>query len=145
MQDFTADGNKLNNPGNSDLVGTPAYGKYGFYCQECKSILIQRVAMNSFTGYGFDPHGVSETPIASIDVTIDSCVAADNNWDGFAIDKVTNGTITNNVARNNGRHGFNIITGSQYVLVANNVAQDNGFAYSNDPTVRGNGITVIYG
>lgn len=143
MQDFTADGNKLNNPGNSDLIGTPAFGKYGFYCEACTKVLIQRVAMNNFTGYGFDPHGTGGTIIPSVDITIDSCFAADNNWDGFAIDKVTNGTITNNIAKNNGRHGFNIITGSQYVLVANNIVQDNGFAYSNNLTTKGNGITVL--
>lgn len=67
---------------------------------------------------------------------------SNNNWDGFAIDKVRNGIISNNIARNNGRHGINVITGSENVLVINNVCEDNGYEYNLNPETQGNGITV---
>jgi hypothetical protein len=55
--------------------------------------------------------------------------AYDNNWDGFAIDKVNGGLLEDNWAVRNGRHGFNIITGSTSVIVQRNFAYDNGFFY----------------
>jgi hypothetical protein len=119
LSDFTGDGNRLNNLGNAYDRNGPAYGKFGFFCELCDNLDIQRVgnyplliiAMNSYTGYGFDPHGDGETGSPSRNMIIDSCQAKDNNWDGFAIDRVVNGKVTNSVAKNNGRHGINVITG----------------------------------
>jgi parallel beta-helix repeat protein len=119
LSDFTGHGNRLNNLGNAYDRNGPAYGKYGFFCEVCDNLDIQRVgiypllitAMNSYTGYGFDPHGDGSTGEPSRNMLIDNCQANDNNWDGFAIDRVVNGKVTNNVANKNGRHGINIITG----------------------------------
>jgi parallel beta-helix repeat protein len=54
---------------------------------------------------------------------------------------VTNGTITNNIATGNGRHGINIVTGSDKIVVANNIVSSNGFNYNLAPSL-GSGITV---
>jgi hypothetical protein len=43
LMDFSGDGNRRNNPGNAYLVGTPAYGKFGFYCEVCYDVIIERV------------------------------------------------------------------------------------------------------
>jgi Right handed beta helix region len=92
--------------------------------------------MLSNTGYGFDPHGTGQTMIYSHNMTFRECwvilsslKAHDNNWDGFAIDKVNNGLIVDCVATDNGRHGFNIITASRNVIVTNNYADNNGHFY----------------
>jgi parallel beta-helix repeat protein len=111
LRDFTGDGNRKNNVGDAYDRSGPVYGKFGFFCETCDNVNIQRVAMNSYTGYGFDPHGDGASDRHSNNVIIDNCYASDNNWDGFTIDKVSNGRITNNIAINNGRHGINIVTG----------------------------------
>jgi parallel beta-helix repeat protein len=67
--------------------------------------------------------------------------AYDNNWDGFAIDKVENGLLVGNYAVLNGRHGFNIITASRNVVIRDNFAFENGHFYM-DGDVKGNGIMV---
>ena len=50
VQDFTGDGNRLNNLGDAYARGTISYGKFGFYCEACSNVLAQRVGMNSYTG-----------------------------------------------------------------------------------------------
>ena len=50
LQDFTGSGNRLNNPGNAYTRYTPAYGKFGFYCEVCTNVLLQRIALNSNIG-----------------------------------------------------------------------------------------------
>jgi hypothetical protein len=62
-------------------------------------------------------------------VTISNIQAYDNNWDGFAIDKVSGGLLEDNWAVGNGRHGFNVITGSTGVTLQRNYAYNNGFFY----------------
>jgi nitrous oxidase accessory protein NosD len=64
---------------------------------------------------------------------------SDNGFDGFSIDNVTNAKITNNIASENGRHGINVCTGSDGVLISGNEIAANGF-FRKDKL--GNGITV---
>jgi hypothetical protein len=72
---FTGDGNRLMNPGDPYSKISPAYGKFGFYCEACVDVLIKGVGMVSYPGYGFDPHGVKNTDIPSKNLVIDSCYA----------------------------------------------------------------------
>lgn len=65
---------------------------------------------------------------------------SDNAFDGFAIDKVYNAKIINNIAHQNGRHGINVCTGSENILVSGNNIKDNGFFHPFG--LLGNGITV---
>lgn len=97
--------------------------------------------MVSHSGYGFGPHGKGGTQLHSTNLVINECYAYDNNWDGFTINKVDGGTITNSVAYKNGRHGMNICTGSDNIVVENNTIYENGFFYNLNDS-EGNGISV---
>jgi hypothetical protein len=63
------------NPGDPYSKLSPAYGRFGFYCEVCKDVFIQRVGMVSHTGYGFDPHGEPNSDISSQNLVIDNCYA----------------------------------------------------------------------
>jgi Pectate lyase superfamily protein len=75
LRDFTGNGNKLNNLGDSYDRAAPAYGKFGFYCETCTNVVVYRVGLVSYTGYGFDPHGKGGAYIYSEGLIIDSCYA----------------------------------------------------------------------
>jgi parallel beta-helix repeat protein len=83
----------------------------------------------NFQGYGFDPHGVKEPKQWSVGLKIYNSYAANNDWDGFTIDQSTNVILQNNKAYYNGRHGFNIVTGTYNLILYNNIAYNNGFYY----------------
>lgn len=140
IRDLQVNGNRQNNQGNAYIPLTPAYGKFGIFCEACNNVLFERVGAISNTGYGFDPHGVGSTMIGSHNLTIIDCWAYDNNWDGFALDKIYSGVIQNSWAVGNGRHGINVITGTSDFTVKNNFVYDNGFFYMKG--TPGNGITV---
>lgn len=122
---FTIDGNKQNQ--NTDKYSS--YGRYGFFTEASDNVTVDGMGVINFQGYGFDPHGIKETKRWSIGLTIINSYSANNDWDGFTIDQSTNVFLANNVAHNNGRHGYNIVTGSYNVLIYNNIAMDNGFYY----------------
>lgn len=126
MEDFTIDGNRANNTGKVDgvFVGT-APGS----TEQDSDIVIRRVEVMNASGYGFDPHE------QTIRLTMEGNVAHHNTLDGFALDYLIDSTIRNNVAYENGRHGFNVITTTHNTLLENNDAYNNG----------GNGITVQRG
>lgn len=122
---LTIDGNKDNQ--NTDVHSV--YGRYGFFTEAVNNVTIDRMAIINFQGYGFDPHGVKETMTWSLGLTIKNSYSYNNDWDGYTIDQSANVLLENNVAFGNGRHGFNIVTGSYNVTMNNNVAYDNGFYY----------------
>jgi hypothetical protein len=125
---------KITLDGNKDYQNDTAphvYGRYGIYMEACDNLLYDSVRIINFQGYGFDPHGHKSTNQYTSNLTITNCVAEYNNWDGFTIDQSINVYINNSIARHNGRHGFNIVTGSNNVILLNNRAADNGWYYYN--------------
>jgi hypothetical protein len=137
VSDITLDGNKAN-----QLTGIQqAYGRYGIFMEACNDIIYDRVKIQNFQGYGFDPHGFKPTMTYTTNLTITNCISDNNDWDGYTIDQSIDVLVQSNTATNNGRHGFNIVTGSKSVIVDNNYASNNGFAYHNS-TGQGCGIMV---
>lgn len=122
---FTIDGNKQNQ--NTDEVSV--YGRFGVYTETVDNVVIDGMGVINFQGYGFDPHGVKEPKQWSDGLKIYNSYAANNDWDGFTIDQSTNVILQNNKAYRNGRHGFNIVTGTYNLVMYNNFAYDNGFYY----------------
>jgi len=133
---FTLDGNKANQ--NTDTWSK--YGRYGLFTEACHNVLVDSVEIRDFQGYGFDPHGVKVPAQWSIGLTIVNSIASNNDWDGFTIDQSANVLLKNNTAYSNGRHGFNIVTGTYDILLENNTATDNGYYYYLAP--KGCGIAV---
>lgn len=122
---ITIDGNKQ----NQKLDKYSIYGRYGFYTEACHNVTIDGMAIINFQGYGFDPHGDKSSMEWSTLLTITNSYAGDNDWDGFTIDQSADVTLINNTAMYNGRHGFNIVTGSRYVHMENIVSTSNGYYY----------------
>lgn len=125
LANFTIDGNKDNQ--NTDTFSV--YGRYGLFTEAVDNVTIDTMGVMNFQGYGFDPHGVKETMTWSVGLTIINSLSYNNDWDGYTIDQSADVWLENNIAYNNGRHGFNIVTGSYNVTMINNVAYDNGFYY----------------
>jgi hypothetical protein len=108
------------------------YGRYGYFSEACTNVYLDSVRIERFQGYGFDPHGWKKkqgAPIYGRNLTIVNCVANDNDWDGFTLDQTQGILLRNNTAYNNGRHGFNIVTGSFDVQVINANTYINGYYY----------------
>ena len=136
FKNFTLNGNRQKQ--NDDMYSE--YGRYGFYLEACNNVFIDSVKVVNFQGYGFDPHGIKNPKIYSVNLTIVNSISGNNAWDGFTIDQSKNVTLQNNTSIGNGRHGFNIVTGSQYVSLMNNTANDNGFWYYKN--TKGCGIMI---
>lgn len=116
IRDLTLDGNRTGATAEVDgimtgvLPGSPL---------KDERILIERVEIHDVSRIAFNPHE------QTTDLVIRNCVAHHNSWDGFIGDFVTNAVYENNVAYANDRHGFNIVTHSNNVVVRNNVSHDN--------------------
>jgi hypothetical protein len=89
-------------------------------------ITIDNVDVSNVSRYGIDPHE------QLTNLTIRNSAAHGNGVDGFTLDYIEGGVIENCVAYDNGRHGFNVVTGSRDLVMRDNVA------YGND----GNGLVV---
>lgn len=120
LADISLDGNRANN-------GTAKTD--GFFCgvspgdpRADEDVYVLRVETMNNYGYGFDPHEQTHR------LTIDSCVAHHNSLDGFTEDFQADGVFRNNVAYDNDRHGFNIVTTTNDCVFENNVAYNNGGA-----------------
>lgn len=114
---LTIDGNTAHTSGSID----------GFYCgpkpdtaQADTNISLDHVEIMNCSRYGFDPHE------QTVGLTIANCVSHGNGVDGYTIDFCSNVTLTNNLAYDNGRYGFNLVTGTHDVTMTNNDAHDNG-------------------
>jgi len=124
VMDLTIDGNRDNQ--NSGA-------QFGFYCGVSPSepdsdedIICTRVEIHQCTGYGFD----SNEMVARLHFT--DCLSHHNGLDGFTLDGVVMGIVQGCIAHDNDRHGFNLITGSYYCNLSENIAYNNG----------GNGFTL---
>jgi len=104
-------------------------------------VLFDHVHIREMAHYGFDPHGEKVGMEYGQNLTITNCISENNGWDGFTIDQTLNIIMENNLAFENGRNGFNIVTGSSYALIKNNTAINNGYTYYN-PAEPGCGISV---
>lgn len=122
---FTIDGNKNNQ--NTDEYS--AYGRFGLYTEATDNVVVDGMGVVNFQGYGFDPHGVKEPKKWSRGLIIVNSYSANNDWDGYTIDQSTDVFLQNNIAYNNGRHGFNFVTGTYNVIMYNNLALNNGFSF----------------
>jgi hypothetical protein len=119
LLNLTIDGNRDKATGKID----------GFFCGvrpgstlQDSDILVSGVEVMDCSGYGFDPHE------QTIRLTIENCVAHGNGLDGFVADYIIESVYRNNVAYDNDRHGFNVVTSSHDVRFENNQSYQNGSA-----------------
>jgi len=134
---FTLDGNRDNQ--NNDKYSL--YGRYGFYTEACDNVFLDSIAIVNFQGYGFDPHGIKDTDkIWSNNLTIINSVAKNNAWDGYTIDQCNGVLLRNNTAIDNGRHGFNIVTGTRNLIMIDVKSFNNGHYYYKK--TRGCGVMI---
>lgn len=133
LRGMTLDGNRHNQPNAlpcaDGIYDANTYGKFGFFVEAITDMLVEYVKIVSFHGYGFDPHGIGETFQFTERLTIQHCIAEDNGWDGYTLDKLKNSVFTHNLAKDNGRHGINIVTGTRRLIVSNNQVIGNGNFY----------------
>ncbi|WLI09841.1 MULTISPECIES: glycosyl hydrolase family 28-related protein [Pseudomonas] len=123
---LTIDGNRDNTTGKIDgwfngyIPGEEGYDS---------NVTLDSVEIKDCSGYGFDPHE------QTVNMVIKNSVSHGNGLDGFVADFLSNSTFENNIAYDNDRHGFNIVTSTHDFTLTNNVAYNNG----------GNGIVVQRG
>ncbi|MHC8407457.1 putative Ig domain-containing protein [Pseudomonas sp. TMB3-21] len=126
ISNLTIDGNRDNTTGKIDgwfngyIPGQEGYDS---------NVTLDSVEIKDCSGYGFDPHE------QTVNMVIKNSVAHGNGLDGFVADFLSNSTFENNVAYDNDRHGFNVVTSTHDFTLTNNVAYNNG----------GNGIVVQRG
>jgi parallel beta-helix repeat protein len=123
ISNITLDGNKNNQYHDEDHL----YGRFGIFTEASDYVWFDYVKVKDWQGYGFDPHGWKDGNIWGNHLTITNCVSNENDWDGFTLDQTLNITVINCTAIHNGRHGFNIVTGSRFITLSNNTAIDNGY------------------
>lgn len=117
VSNLTIDGNRANTTGKVDgWFNGYAPGKIG----HDNNIKLDSIEIMNCKGYGFDPHE------QTYNLSITNCVAHGNGLDGFVADFIVNGVYANNIAYDNDRHGFNICTSSQDVVITGNQSYDNG-------------------
>jgi parallel beta-helix repeat protein len=117
LSNLTIDGNRDNTTGKVDgwfngyIPGQEGYDS---------NVTLDGVEIKDCSGYGFDPHE------QTVNMVIKNSVSHGNGLDGFVADFLSDSTYENNVAYDNDRHGFNIVTSSHDFTMTNNVAYDNG-------------------
>lgn len=134
IQDLTLDGNKQ----NQDPLEMN-FGRFGLFTEVCDNLLVERVKIINMQGYGFDPHGLKPSTFA-VNLKIKDCIAYGNDWDGFTIDQTTDVIIEHSVAYDNGRHGFNLVTGTHKAVLSTVTAYNNGFSFTKN-NATGCGVT----
>ncbi|TPG94608.1 type I secretion C-terminal target domain-containing protein [Pseudomonas caspiana] len=126
VSNLTIDGNRDNTTGKVDgwfngyIPGQEGYDS---------NVTLDSVEIKDCSGYGFDPHE------QTVNMVIKNSVSHGNGLDGFVADFLSDSTFENNVAYDNDRHGFNVVTSTHDFTLTNNVAYNNG----------GNGIVVQRG
>ncbi|KJZ64419.1 putative Ig domain-containing protein [Pseudomonas fluorescens] len=126
VSNLTIDGNRDHTTGKVDgwfngfIPGQEGYDS---------NVTLDSVEIKDCSGYGFDPHE------QTVNMVIKNSVSHGNGLDGFVADFLSNSTFENNVAYDNDRHGFNVVTSTHDFTLTNNVAYNNG----------GNGIVVQRG
>lgn len=119
IHDLTLDGNRDHTGGKIDgFFSGVAPGSPG----QATNILIDHVEIMNCEGYGFDPHE------QTVNITISNSSSHGNGLDGYALDYLINSKLINDVAYDNDRHGFNVVTSTHDLTITNAVAHDNGGA-----------------
>lgn len=85
-------------------------------------VYVLRIEARNNSGYGFDPHE------RTLRLLIEDSVAHGNGLDGFVADHCIDTVFRNNLAYGNDRHGFNVVTTSNDLLLKDNISRDNGSA-----------------
>lgn len=117
LSNLTLDGNRDNTTGKIDgwfngyIPGQEGYDS---------NVTLDGVEIKDCSGYGFDPHE------QTVNMVIRNSVSHGNGLDGFVADFLSNSTFENNVAYDNDRHGFNVVTSTHDFTLTNNVAYNNG-------------------
>lgn len=126
VRDLTLDGNRDHVTGKYDgWFNGYAPGEVG----KDTNINLIRMEIKDCSGYGFDPHEQTE------DMLIKDSVSHGNGLDGFVADFMFNGKFEGNLAYDNDRHGFNVVTSTYNFQLIDNIARDN----------RGGGFVVQRG
>jgi parallel beta-helix repeat protein len=126
LSNLTIDGNRDHTTGKIDgWFNGYIPGKDG----QDSNVTLSGVEIKDCSGYGFDPHE------QTVNMLIENCVSHGNGLDGFVADYMIDTKYVNNVAYDNDRHGFNIVTSTNDFTMTGNVAYGNG----------GNGIVVQRG
>lgn len=117
VSNLTIDGNRDNTTGKID-------GWFNGYAPDGtgqdSNVTLDSVEIKDCSGYGFDPHE------QTVNMVIRNSVSHGNGLDGFVADYLSFSTFENNVAYDNDRHGFNIVTSTHDFTMTGNVAYDNG-------------------
>jgi Ca2+-binding RTX toxin-like protein len=119
VSNLTLDGNRDATTGKVDgwyngfLPGKPG---------QDSNVTLSGVEIRHCSGYGFDPHE------RTVNMLIENSVSHGNGLDGFVADYLIDSTFRNNLAYDNDRHGFNIVTTTHDLALLNNVAHDNAGA-----------------
>ncbi|TDV58146.1 hemolysin type calcium-binding protein [Pseudomonas graminis] len=117
VSNLTLDGNRDNTSGKVDgwyngfLPGQPG---------QDSNVTLSGVEIRDCSGYGFDPHE------RTANMLIENSVSHGNGLDGFVADYLIDSTFRNNLAYDNDRHGFNVVTTTHDLALLNNVSHDNG-------------------
>lgn len=117
VSNLTLDGNRDATSGKVDgwyngfLPGQPG---------QDSNVTLSGVEIRDCSGYGFDPHE------RTANMLIENSVSHGNGLDGFVADYLIDSTFRNNLAYDNDRHGFNIVTTTHDLALLNNVSHDNG-------------------
>jgi hypothetical protein len=136
FKSMTLDGNKAKQVVNSSITD---YGRFGLFTEVCNNVVVDSVRITSFQGYGFDPHGNKGDRFV-YNLQVKNCIADNNDWDGFTLDQTIGIDVQNCTSYNNGRHGFNVVTGSRQTVIRGVTTSNNGFYYKN--TVVGCGVMI---
>lgn len=117
MNNLTLDGNRDATTGKVDgWFNGYIPGKDG----KDSNVTLDSVEIVDCSGYGFDPHE------QTVNMVIKNSVSHGNGLDGFVADYLVDSVFENNIAYNNDRHGFNVVTSTHDFTLSNNVAYDNG-------------------
>lgn len=126
VANLTLDGNRRNQQSGEH---------FGFYCgvepgnpESDFDIYVEHVETHHFTGYGFDPHELTTR------LYLINCISHHNGLDGFTLDGIADSVISGCISYENDRHGFNIVTNTNFNLFQNCVVRgnyENGFTVQN--------------
>lgn len=117
LSNLTLDGNRDNTTGKID-------GWFNGYIPDQEgydsNVTLDGVEIKDCSGYGFDPHE------QTVNMVIKNSVSHGNGLDGFVADFLSDSIFENNIAYDNDRHGFNVVTSTHDFTLSNNVAYGNG-------------------
>ncbi len=111
--------------GNRARFETDGERRYGFYSVDASDLVLERLHVHDFPGYGIDPHEPTSGILVTNCIVEDNGMASEVGKDGITFDGVTDGAITETISRYNGRHGINVVSGSENIVLTGNVVSEN--------------------